>query len=47
MTIQMKASEQNFPMVLPIMLYKVILTLKFAVKSKERFVWRVNKMTDL
>ena len=29
MTIQMKASEQHFPVVLFIMLYKVVLTFKF------------------
>ena len=28
-TIQMKATEQNFPVVLFIMLYKVVLTLEF------------------
>ena len=31
-TIQMKATEQYFPVVLFIMLYKVILTFEFAVE---------------
>ena len=33
MTIQMKASEQYFPLVLFIMLYKVVLTFKSGMKS--------------
>ena len=33
MTIQMKATEQYFPLVLFIMLYKVILTFKSWMKS--------------
>ena len=42
MAIQMKATEQNVPVVLFIMSYKVVLTFEFKRKIFARFRWVVN-----